>query len=57
MACVGSLRAVGEGSGGAFGAVWASVGMWSVVLGPSQLEDGCYGAPFFSPCNHLNKID
>ena len=33
--------------------VWASVGMSSVVLGPSRLEGGCYGAPF-SLCNHLN---
>ena len=53
MACVGSLRPVGGGSGGAFGGVWASVGMWSVVLGPSQLEDGCYGAPFSLPVTTL----
>ena len=38
--CVGLLRPVGGGSGGAFGGVWATVGMWSVVLGPSQLEEG-----------------
>ena len=35
-----------ERSGGAFGDVSVSVGMSSVVLGPSRLEGGCYGAPF-----------
>ena len=38
----------GEAPGVAFGDVWASVGMLSVVLGPSRLEGGRYGAPFFS---------
>ena len=54
VACGGLLRLVGGGggSGGAFGDVWASAGMSSVVLGPSRLEGGCYGVPF-SPCNHL----
>ena len=53
VACGGLLRQVGEGSGGAFGDVWASVGMWSVVLGPSRLEGGCYGAPFPLPATTL----
>ena len=34
-------------------------GQWGEALGVllgvyGRLEDGCYGAPFFSPCNHLN---
>ena len=53
VACSGLLRSVGGRSGGAFGDVWASVGMSSVVLGPSRLEGGCYGAPFFLPVTTL----
>ena len=45
----GLLRSVGGRSGGAFGDVWALVGLSFVVLGPSRLEDGCYSAPFFVP--------
>ena len=40
---------MGGSSGGAFGDVWASVGMSSVVLGPSQLEGGVMVHLFFSP--------
>ena len=53
VACGGLLRSVGGGSWGAIGDVWASVGMSSVVLGPSRLEGGCYGAPFSLPVTTL----
>ena len=48
VACGGLLTSVGGSSGGAFGDVWASVGMSSVVLGPSQLEGGVMVHLFFS---------
>ena len=53
VACGGLHRPVRGGSRGASGDVWASVGMSSVVLRPSWLEGGCYGAPFSLPVTTL----